>query len=106
MYSRKSLDQKVCLSPIELFQVLSNGKIDEMEFRKDVRSEWYLNNWEKTHNHKTITKNHCLTKERSIQIYLTPEDPLHQRQVEDNGRIWGRVTTLAKRQRNLSLLEI
>jgi hypothetical protein len=57
MYSKKTYLLIKSLSPMELFQVLSNGKIDEMEFRKDVRSEWYLHNWEKTHNHKIETLN-------------------------------------------------
>jgi hypothetical protein len=49
MYTKKTYLLIRRLSPIELFQVLSNGKIDEGIFRKDVRSEWYLHNWEKTH---------------------------------------------------------
>ena len=66
----------------------------------------YNNRGEEETYFRTITKNHCITNERSIQIYLSPEDPLHQRQVKDNGRIWGRIITLAKRERNLSVLEI
>jgi hypothetical protein len=85
---------------------------DEHIYPKLLQSEskWYerdityrANNDESAF-YKTITKNLLITKERSIQIFLTPEDPLHQRQVKDNGWLWSSLCARAKREYNLSQL--
>lgn len=43
-------------------------------------------------------KNYNRILERSIQIYLTPEDILHEREVSINGHIWESICTRSKRE--------
>ena len=69
-----------------------NRNLMGLSFEKKSELEFYLE----------LTTNSLITVERSIQIYLDPKDPLHQKQYDR--RKWDSVLTRAKREYQISVL--